>query len=188
MTRLPVFFSKKDPEDSVDSERRGFLRGGFLTRDGRKKFKQQEQVGRFGPLPPSLWGQPWQDNPCLGCAQPCVKVCETGIIRIHPRGHAFAGMPYLAFENGGCTFCNECIKQCPLDTRKRPGTRRLGDGVLDRVNCVAWSGRICMTCQLTCTYRAIDMDSNNRPSINNDSCSGCGFCVGVCPVNAISVT
>ena len=176
---------KRGPRDEVDPGRRGFLRGKFLTREGREDVRRQVQL--LGPLPPALSPGLVQRNPCEDCDCPCLHACEPAIIHLHPPGHRFRGIPFLSFESGTCTFCNACVEACPLEHNQPEGPTRLGTALLDRQSCMAWNGVICLSCQSACDYRAVTMDPRGRPLIQTEACTGCGACVRVCPAKAIRI-
>ncbi|MCP4407696.1 MAG: 4Fe-4S dicluster domain-containing protein [Gammaproteobacteria bacterium] len=161
------------------------MRGGFLTRQGREGFECIAKA--LGPAPPWHAGRLRQEI-CSDCERPCVQACEMDIIRIHGSEHGLAGTPYLSFDQGGCTFCQACLDVCPMDLGAPAQTQvRVGTAVLDAATCLAWAGVVCMSCRFSCTWRAIALDTHNRPSIDAEICTGCGLCVGVCPKQAIAV-
>ena len=169
----------------LDSNRRAFLRGAYLTREGRAEAAKRQNPQ--GPVPPWHQGIALQPH-CLDCTRPCVASCEPGIIRIHPDNHSHRGIPYLDFSSNGCTFCRACAEACPLepDTRNRP-TPRIGKLTLNRNTCIAWQDIICMSCSNRCEYKAIKMMHYRHPQVDPQICTGCGMCVHTCPVDAISV-
>ena len=171
----------------IDTRRRAFLRGAYLTREGRAEVSRQQDP--LGPAPPWHQGLPLQSH-CTGCAQPCVAACEPGIIRIHPNDHAHAGVPYLDFKSAGCTFCRACVEACPVDITLEEHTtpRIIGKLVLNRNTCIAWDDIICMSCCNRCDYKAITLEHYRRPQIDARTCTGCGLCVAACPVQALSFT
>ena len=171
----------------MDAARRQFLRGGFLTGQGRAQIDRLENP--LGPSPP--WHQDrLKTEICSACEHPCVTACEADIIRLHPTGHRLASLPYLCFDEGGCTFCGACVAACPMDLgeERKNAQVRIGTAVLQRAACLAWEGVVCMSCKFACTPRAIQTDDRNRPSICKDTCTGCGMCVTVCPNQAITIT
>ena len=170
----------------VDAARRGFLRGGFLTSEGRRDIDRQAEPS--GVLPPGIAGNV-DVGSCADCSHPCVDSCEAGIIKVHPEGHGLAGLPYLDFSGAGCTFCGACAHACPVEgVSFEPGTEYvLGLAVLDTGKCFAWQSVVCVSCRFACTRSAIPADSMSRPSIDGDACNGCGACVAVCPQDAIRV-
>jgi ferredoxin-type protein NapF len=107
---------------------------------------------------------------------------------LHPEGHTLAGVPYLSFEESGCTFCGDCVERCPATTGDEPLPARIGLAHVDRDACVVWDGVVCMSCRWACPHEAVAMDRDGRPDIDTGACNGCGFCVPVCPTDAIHVS
>ncbi|HID81551.1 MAG TPA: 4Fe-4S dicluster domain-containing protein [Chromatiales bacterium] len=169
----------------MDQTRRQFLRGKFLTHEGRDEVEQQQTP--LGSLPPWHIGKLEQKD-CIGCDQPCVESCEQKIILIHPQGHQFSGLPYLGFSHAGCTFCFACVEACPLeldaDRNIKPD---IGMAELDRTSCYAWNDVVCMSCRYSCDQQAIKFTAHKYPEINSAACNGCGQCIRVCPADALTV-
>lgn len=173
-------------EERIDRGRRDFLRGRPFRPGARGGAGRRNPP--LGPLAPAPIMACTRGNPCVDCEAPCVAACEPGIIRLHPDGHTLAGVPYLSFEKSGCTFCNDCVQRCPATTEEELRPTKLGLALLDRAACVAWDGVVCTSCQTACPYQAVVMDGGVRPSIDAEACNGCGFCVGVCPTEAIRIS
>lgn len=169
----------------MDQARRHFLRGEFLSREGRDRLARHSKA--LGPPPPWHAGR-LQKETCGVCEQPCAAACETDIIRLHGPEHRLAGTPYLSFEGGGCSYCHACVDACPMDLEESTeGRVRIGLAFLDRQACLAWKGVWCMSCKFACGWRAIDVNAKSRPAVNAEVCTGCGMCVGVCPKQAITI-
>ncbi len=168
----------------VNSDRRAFLRGAFLTREGRKTYEQQHQA--LGPPPPWHKGL-LEIERCQGCSAPCVDACEPKIIKRHPEEHTLEGVPFLSFEETGCTFCQACATSCPmeLDTTDKPA--KLGQVKLDTQRCLAWSGVICISCRGHCDHGALTLDQGRRMHLDEEACTGCGRCLSVCPNTSLSI-
>ena len=170
----------------VNAKRRAFLRGAFLTREGRAEEAKRQHP--LGPVPPWHHGLSLEQY-CPGCEQPCISSCDPGIIRIHPQDHDHAGKPFLDFTLGGCTFCGACVEACPIEIQKDDRTTpRIGALEMNRSSCIAWQDIICMSCTSACDYKAITTTYQRRPEVDADLCTGCGKCVAVCPVKALSIT
>ena len=170
----------------MDQTRRQFLRGKFLTHEGRDEVEQQQAP--LGILPPWHIGKLEQKD-CVGCDQPCVESCEQKIIFIHPQGHQFSGLPYLNFSQAGCTFCFACVEACPVELGADKNIKpAIGIAELDRTTCHAWQDVICMSCRYSCDQQAINFTAHKFPEINLDLCNGCGQCLRVCPADALSVS
>jgi ferredoxin-type protein NapF len=117
-----------------------------------------------------------------------VSACEPGIIHLHPADHELSGTPYLDFGTSGCTFCKACVAACPLEIRVIEAVNpHIGKAQLNRDTCIAWDDVICMSCFGRCDYQAITTTHQRRAQIDNERCNGCGMCVAVCPVGALSI-
>ena len=172
-------------DSPIDRSRRGFFTGSLLTREGRETV--QKQVVRLGIYPPGLKPVSSMDN-CTSCSGLCAKSCPQKIIKSHPNNHQLANQPYLDFSTNGCTFCNECNQACPEYSDQTPAQASLGKALLNRQQCYAWLDIICMSCISVCPDQLIKFNSNRKPSIQLEPCSGCGSCIKVCPATAISIT
>lgn len=168
----------------IDPGRRGFLTGSW----GRAQAARAG-MGRLGPAPPVIASQVSHAS-CMGCDGRCLSVCETGVIRLHPKEHGLAGVPWLDFSVARCTFCRKCVDACPQieSSPDRLACPAVGIAEIDLARCLAYTGVFCISCQSSCTYQAIQRDRLSRPQMRTDVCTGCGACVSVCPVQAIGVT
>lgn len=168
----------------MDADRRSFLRGALLTKQGREQTLRQRKP--LGPLPPGMAGLLDQDS-CRGCQQYCVSACRQDIVRIHPEEHRLAALPYLDFTQAGCTFCGDCTANCPIGAPTIRPAQRLGSARIAQEKCLAWNTIICTSCIGACQLHALVMDRLRRPGVDTDYCSGCGSCVARCPVQALEV-
>ncbi len=124
---------------------------------------------------------------CAGseCAR-CISVCPENIIRLGKRAR-----PEIDFRVGECTFCRACADSCPegaLDpTKDQPWTLTADIGV----RCLGLKGVTCRVCGDACEPEAITFRLATGgialPMVDATACTGCGACVGPCPVDAISV-
>ncbi len=119
---------------------------------------------------------------CKECEDPpCVKACEENIIKLLDNK-----TPYLDFRDSGCTYCDECFETCPNEVLNDKTQKIKLKIEIDISKCMSWHSVMCFSCKDPCLDNAIDFLALFRPSIN-DNCTNCGFCVGVCPSNAISL-
>lgn len=124
---------------------------------------------------------------CDGCGD-CIQACQS---RILLRGNG--GYPELEAMLGGCDFCGECADTCtkdafsPVEAAPWARVARLGTGCLTRL------GVVCQLCGEVCEDQAIDFPlragpgEGALPSVDAATCSGCGACLPVCPVQSISL-
>lgn len=122
---------------------------------------------------------------CTRCHE-CIKHCETGVL-ISGAG----GFPAIDFQRAECTFCRRCAEVCPQPVfdlqRARPWTLTASI----QPSCLTQKGVECRSCQDVCEPRAIrftpTLGGVARPALTPSLCSGCGACVGTCPVGAIDI-
>lgn len=159
------------------SGRRDFLSsfGGLV-----KKNKKEEA---FAPLPPFFDGS--KSSVCLDCKEAkCIASCDEGIIKKEE-----GGVPYLDFSRRGCTFCADCASSCPSGVFSLEHDKNIKAVFeIDVSSCMAWHNTICKSCFDPCLERAIEFCGLFYPSVSPQTCIACGFCVGVCPANAIKIT
>jgi ferredoxin-type protein NapF len=80
---------------------------------------------------------------------------------------------------------------CPkgIAAREPDEPSRLKAAILE--SCLAARGVTCHTCGDACIERAIrfvpEPGGVARPHVAFASCTGCGACVGMCPVNAVTL-
>lgn len=122
---------------------------------------------------------------CTGCGA-CIDRCPEQVLT---RGAG--GYPVFDPKLGECTFCGDCEQACvprALDRDAVPSPwnhlAEAGDACLPR------HGVVCSSCRDACPERAIAFPLTTAlptPVIDAARCTGCGACVGVCPVDAITL-
>ena len=119
---------------------------------------------------------------CQTCNNECVNACDLNIILIQEDS-----TPKLDFSNTGCTYCDDCANACPTDVLDIKNKKNI-DAVItiDILQCLSWNQTMCFSCKDPCIDDAIDFIGMFRPEIN-DKCTSCGFCISVCPTNAIKI-
>ena len=170
---------------AVNNNRRAFLRGSFLSREGRAREAVRQQP--LGPRPP--WHRGLQlESTCTDCTHPCTTACDPGIIHLHPTDHELAGLPYLDFSANGCTFCQDCVEACPIEIEVADTEAPdIGKAEVNHDTCIAWHEIICQSCIGVCEFEAITSTYMRNPEVNYQLCNGCGICVRYCPLDALTV-
>lgn len=140
------------------------------------------------PAPPVFrppWAKPEPEfaSACTRC-DACVRGCpEQVLVRDAD------GLPRFDALAGECTFCGECAAACDsgafTTVRDRPWT--LSARVAD--SCLSAHGVVCASCSDLCPVAAIRVPPAARGAaqVDADACTGCGACVGACPVDAIAL-
>ncbi len=120
---------------------------------------------------------------CHQCDGKCATVCEEHIIKIGE-----GKIPYLVFNESGCTYCDECAIACEPDVLHVDFKSNINAIFeIDVVKCMSWHNTMCFSCKDPCLDDAIVFNGVFCPQIDMNKCTSCGFCVKVCPTNAITV-
>ncbi|MGB0989310.1 ferredoxin [Arcobacter sp. F155] len=118
---------------------------------------------------------------CPSCDAPCVTLCEEDIIVMGEDK-----TPHIDFSKGGCTYCGECAKACEYGVLLEDSKEKIPVKVeIDMIKCLSWHNTMCFSCKDPCLDDAIEFLGMFRPSIVEDKCTSCGFCLNVCPSDAI---
>ena len=136
--------------------------------------------------PPYGFTESLFQSECSTCeSKACVASCDEQIIFIQEDG-----TPRLDFSKSGCTFCEACASACEANVLSLENTHTSEHiNALFRISteaCVAHHGVICFSCKEPCIDDAILFNGLFNPVIDTDKCTGCGFCLGRCPTEAIS--
>ncbi len=122
---------------------------------------------------------------CVECEdKKCATACDENIIIIREDGS-----PKLDLTTPtGCTFCDECAKVCEADVLQVDKMRKIDALIeIDILKCLSWHQTMCFSCKEPCLENAIDFLGMFRPSIDQNKCTSCGFCVYRCPSEAITI-
>ena len=120
---------------------------------------------------------------CIECDGICSTFCEENIIVIQENK-----TPKLEFSESGCTYCDECAKACPSDVLKVEYKKNIAQKIeIDILKCMSWHDTMCFSCKDPCLEDAIEFLGMFRPSIVDDKCTSCGFCISRCPTQAIII-
>lgn len=143
---------------------------------------------------------------CTRCDK-CIDVCFDELI-VKGRG----GFPQMDFKRGGCDFCEDCLKVCETSALKKIPINNNNSGSdyksreetpesflppwhikasIDLTNCLSMNATICRSCGESCDDEAIKFNLKlggiAEPVLNIDTCTGCGACFSVCPVQVIKL-
>lgn len=122
---------------------------------------------------------------CSKCGD-CVEACPENVIAIGQDG-----FPLFQPDDNPCTFCGDCAKACPTDALQ---IERLADwpwrAAIRDASCLSMTGVSCRVCQDNCEQNAIRFrlqpGGRAEPSLDTDTCNGCGACMALCPVDAVA--
>lgn len=122
---------------------------------------------------------------CSGCGA-CLEACPQAIL---VRG---AGdKPVVDFSRGGCSYCRGCADVCPEPVFSGPEVAPWALSMVITDRCLALAGVFCQSCRDACEVAAISFDRRPGavpvPVLQADRCNGCGFCISVCPEQAIAI-
>ena len=146
----------------------------------------KEEVTPALVRPPYAKSESIFQSECPKCeSKACVTSCDEKIIFI-----VEDGTPSLSFKQNGCTFCDECAIACEMDvlSLENQSTSDWLNAIfsISTQACVAHNGVICYSCKEPCIDDAILFNGLFNPVIDDEKCTGCGFCISRCPTGAIS--
>ncbi|SDQ26820.1 ferredoxin-type protein NapF [Pseudoxanthomonas sp. CF385] len=145
----------------------------------------------FGPVPtappPAVFRPPWaKPEPeflaaCTRC-DACVRACPEQVLL-----RDADGLPRFDARAGECTFCGDCAAACgseAFEPVRDPPWMLIADVA---GTCLSAQGVVCASCREVCPASAIHVAPGARgpARVDSDACTGCGACVGTCPVDAI---
>jgi ferredoxin-type protein NapF len=120
---------------------------------------------------------------CTGCGA-CVEHCPAGIVSLVDR------LPALDFTAGECTFCGACAERCPEPVFSGDAVARFDHVVTIAAACLPFQRVDCQACRDACPTDAIRFRPVRGgpfvPELTAEACTGCGACISVCPVGAVS--
>jgi ferredoxin-type protein NapF len=123
------------------------------------------------------------DTECLNCDGKCATLCQEQIIIISQDK-----TPKLNLSKSGCTYCDDCAVGCEYDVLYVENKRIIDAGIrINELKCMSWEGVMCFSCKDPCLEDAIEFKAMFMPTINQDKCTSCGFCISRCPSVAIDI-
>ena len=151
----------------------------------RKPLEQTRENSPLVVRPPYGLNESLFQSECVACeSKTCVASCDEEIIVIQEDG-----TPSLDFSKSGCTFCEDCASVCEpsvLSLENRHTSEHLNATFrISTQGCVEHHGVIFFSCKEPCIDDAILFNGMFNPVIDTEKCTGCGFCLGRCPTQAI---
>jgi ferredoxin-type protein NapF len=136
---------------------------------------------------------PWTDEArlaasCVRCSD-CITACPE-----HVLAPGEGGFPELRIAEAGtlCTFCAACAQACPVDVfdlSRAPAWQVTAR--IDAETCLVQLDVHCESCRDSCPEGAIAfrprIGGPPVPQVALTDCSGCGACLGTCPVRALEL-
>jgi len=123
------------------------------------------------------------DIECQNCEGFCATSCQEQIIIIGDDK-----TPRLDFSKSGCTYCDDCAVACSPDVLKVEDKKLIeAKIVISQTQCMSWEGVMCFSCKDPCLEDAIEFKAMFMPTIDQEKCTSCGFCISRCPSYAIEV-
>jgi MauM/NapG family ferredoxin protein len=134
---------------------------------------------------------------CIRCGT-CMKACPSNTLQPIGFQIGLSGFfsPGLTPRRGACLAqCNLCGQVCPTGAIRPLALEekiwaKVGTAYVLRHKCLTWEfGRRCLVCDEVCPYNAVEFKNVPGipvavPFVNENRCSGCGFCELHCPVQA----
>ena len=156
----------------VDASRRGFFRG-------RPRPKAENR-------PPWALAEALFVDRCTRCND-CLSACPEHILVASD-----GGFPTVDFKRGACTFCGDCAAACqPLALVRGAGIPAWRYKAVVGPTCLPNKGVECRVCGDACEARALRFVPARggiaELQVDTAACTGCGDCVAVCPVGAITL-
>jgi MauM/NapG family ferredoxin protein len=134
---------------------------------------------------------------CIRCGE-CMKACPTNTLQPIGLMAGFSAFysPKITPRRGPCEpSCNVCGQVCPTGAIRAIALEekmwaKIGTAHILKHKCLVWEfGKKCLICDEFCPYNAVEFKMVPDipiavPYVNEDRCSGCGFCQHHCPVQA----
>jgi ferredoxin-type protein NapF len=134
--------------------------------------------------PPWSIGQEFEAR-CSRCGD-CLEHCAERILVAGDGGY-----PKVDFSKGRCTFCADCVTACKSQALDRAVGAPWSLKAEVKTGCLSITGISCRSCGDVCHSKAIRFFPRTggrvHLEIERGFCTGCGACLGVCPVQAIAL-
>ena len=154
----------------------------FLSSSVKESFTENK-VEEVLMRPPYFSDVNAFDIECQNCEGLCATSCQEQIIIIGDDK-----TPRLDFAKSGCTYCDDCALACSPDVLKVEDKKLIEANVeINQTQCMSWEGVMCFSCKDPCLEDAIEFKAMFMPTIDQEKCTSCGFCISRCPSYAIEV-
>lgn len=193
----------KSPENALNADiperrRRLLLFGVFVCATGivfnlcRRLSLASHRIQTIRP--PGSLPEPFFTALCSRCGN-CIQACPTGLLKPIQSGLRIA-TPKADFTPDDPTWCNEhcrsCSEVCPTgairpfeikDKKDLP----FAQAVFVFEYCRLYDDVECSVCSRECPYEAVsyqwsEEEYRRMVVIDNEKCTGCGWCLATCPV------
>ena len=132
---------------------------------------------------------------CVRCGW-CMVACPTNTLQPlwFESGLIGAFSPVAVLRRGNCNpECHYCSEVCPTGAIRKISRddriwAKIGTAVIHRQECLAWEHqKKCMVCDEVCPFNAVEFTKEpgnpvTVPRVNENKCTGCGYCEHHCPV------
>lgn len=153
---------------------------GFLSASVKDAVKEKETLLI---RPPYFGDLNAFDIECQNCEGLCATSCQEQVIVIGEDK-----TPRLDFSQSGCTYCDDCALACKPNVLTLENKKLINADVrISQTSCMSWEGVMCFSCKDPCLEDAIEFKAMFMPTINQDKCTACGFCISRCPSYAINI-
>lgn len=125
---------------------------------------------------------------CTRCGD-CITACPHDAIQKAPERlgqistSGVTGTPVIDADAQACLMCEDfpCISACPTGVLTSNIPILMGTARITEHLCLPHHGTACTVCSERCPVDNAITVVDGKPTVNEDSCTGCGVCRQVCP-------